>query len=274
MRDFEEAKDKVMMGAERKSLILNEEEKKITAYHEAGHALVGWCLPHTDPIHKVTVIPRGRALGLTHFVPEDDRHTLSREYLFDSMTAMMGGRAAEDIVFGRVTTGAAHDIQNATGLARKMVCEWGMSEELGPIQFGKKEELIFLGREISQQKDYSEKTAVAIDEEVHGIVTRAYEKALEILKTNEDKLHRLAKSLLEREVLDAEEIALVVSGKDLGPVTSRRGKEKKAPEAAAAARGSEEPAEDSEEVSPEAQATASRSISDTPTKTKDRPSPI
>ncbi|MBD3337225.1 MAG: ATP-dependent zinc metalloprotease FtsH [Candidatus Eisenbacteria bacterium] len=217
MVDFEDAKDKVMMGAERKSLILSEEDKRVTAYHESGHAMVGWFLKHTDPIHKVTVIPRGRALGLTHFVPEDDRHTLNREYLLDSMAAMMGGRAAEDIVFKRLTTGAAHDIQNATGLARKMVCEWGMSEKLGPIQFGRKEELVFLGREISQQKDYSEKTAEEIDQEVHNLVTTAYQRAHDILKEHEKDLHRMAQALLDREVLDSREIDQLLNGEDLGP---------------------------------------------------------
>ncbi|MBU2691029.1 MAG: ATP-dependent zinc metalloprotease FtsH [Candidatus Eisenbacteria bacterium] len=217
MRDFEDAKDKVMMGAERKSLLLSEEDKKITAYHEIGHALVGWLLPNTDPIHKVTVIPRGRALGQTHFVPEGDRHTLNKDYLLESMAAMMGGRAAETLVFDRLTTGAAHDIQNATGLARKMVCEWGMSESLGPIQFGKKEELIFLGREISQHKDFSEKTAEAIDDAVRGLVVNAYEQAMDLLRKNEDALHRLAAALLDREVLDAEDIAVVMDGKELGP---------------------------------------------------------
>jgi cell division protease FtsH len=217
MQDFEDAKDKVMMGVERKSVIISDEEKRVTAYHESGHALVGWYLPHTDPIHKVTVIPRGRALGLTHFLPEDDRHTLSRDYLLDSMASMMGGRAAEDLVFGRITTGAAHDIQNATALARKMVCEWGMSDRLGPVQFGKKEELVFLGREISQQKDYSEKTAEAIDEEVHRLISEAYDRAREIIMAHEEELHALARALLDREVLDAEEIALVLSGKPLAP---------------------------------------------------------
>jgi cell division protease FtsH len=275
MRDFEDAKDKVMMGAERKSLILSEEEKKITAYHEAGHALVGWLLPNTDPIHKVTVIPRGRALGLTHFVPEDDRHTLSREYLNDSMTAMMGGRAAEDIVFRRITTGAAHDIQNATGLARKMVCEWGMSDELGPIQFGKKEELVFLGREISQHKDYSEKTAEAIDEEVHGLVSRAYEKALEILRTNEEKLHKLAQALLDQEVLDAEQIATVLAGKELQSRPREERKKAGTPEKAPTSTA-EEPLSEERETSPETEATApTPTVSEHPsTKAKDRPSPI
>jgi cell division protease FtsH len=215
MRDFEEAKDKVMMGAERKSLVMSEEEKKTTAYHESGHALVGWMIPEADPIHKVTVIPRGRALGVTHFLPEDDHYTRTKEYYLASMATMMGGRAAEQIIFGRITNGAANDIQTATTLARMMVCEWGMSERLGPLQFGKKEEMVFLGREISQQKDYSERTAEMIDEEVHSLVGGAYEKAEQILRQNLDKLHGLAQALLEREVLDRTEIARILNGEPL-----------------------------------------------------------
>jgi cell division protease FtsH len=221
------------------------------------------------------VIPRGRALGLTHFVPEDDRHTMSREYLIDSMTAMMGGRAAEEIVFNRITTGAAHDIQNATALTRKMVCEWGMSENLGPIQFGKKEELIFLGREISQQKDYSEKTAEAIDAEVHSMVSQAYRRATELIKTHENELHRLAAALLEREVLDAEEIALVVAGKELKIQTVSRRAERMAGASPAG-----DKSVDSDEAqsadSPEARAASKRTLSPDASAeaAKDRPSAI
>jgi cell division protease FtsH len=210
MQEFDEAKDKVMMGTARRSLIIPEKEKRVTAFHEAGHVLVAWFLPDADPIYKVTVIPRGRALGLTHWLPEDDRYNSSKEYLEQTMAALMGGRAAEEIKFGRFTTGAANDIQRATELARKMVCEWGMSESLGPVQFGKNDELIFLGKEIAQHKDYSEKTAQSIDAEIRGFVTRAYDKALEILRPKIDKLDLLATKLLECEILDREEISTVL----------------------------------------------------------------
>jgi cell division protease FtsH len=217
MEDFEDAKDKVMMGAERKSLVLSEEEKRTTAYHESGHALVGWLVPEADPLHKVTVIPRGRALGVTHFLPEGDHYTRTKEYFLATMTAMMGGRAAEELTFGKITNGAASDIQSATNLARKMVCEWGMSDRLGPLQFGKKQDLIFLGREISEQKDYSERTAEAIDEEVHNMVQGAYDRARKLLEENIDRLHALAGALLEHEILDREEINKVLRGEPLGP---------------------------------------------------------
>ena len=215
MQDFEEAKDKVMMGAERKSLVLSDEEKRTTAYHEAGHALVGWFVPEADPIHKVTVIPRGRALGVTHFLPDGDHYTRTREYFLAMMTTMMGGRAAEELIFSRITNGAASDIQSATALARKMVCEWGMSERLGPLQFGKKQDLIFLGREIHEQKDYSERTAEAIDEEVRTLVQGSYDRARGILGENVDKLHALAGALLEQEILDRTEIERVLTGGSL-----------------------------------------------------------
>ncbi len=217
MKDLEEAKDKVMMGTERRSLVIPEEEKKIIAYHEAGHAIVAWFLPETDPIHKVTVIPRGHALGLTHWLPEDDRHTYTQTYLEQTMAAMMGGRAAEKIVFDRTATGAANDIEKATELARKMVCEWGMSERLGPIQLGKREELVFLGKEISRHKDFSEETARIIDAEIHIIVKGAYQTAMSILTERTDKLHSVAKALLDREILDREQI-----GEILGDSASSR----------------------------------------------------
>jgi len=217
MRDFEEAKDKVMMGTERKSMILSEEEKRNTAYHESGHALVGWFLPDADPIHKVTVIPRGRALGVTHFLPEGDTYSRSREYFLATMATAMGGRVAEELIFGKITTGAADDIRKATRLARLMVTEWGMSEKLGPLQFGKKEELVFLGREISQQKDYSEHTAEIIDEEVHTLVVGAYAKARQVLTEHLEMLHVLAQNLLEREILDRQDIARLIRGETLDP---------------------------------------------------------
>jgi cell division protease FtsH len=219
MRDFEEAKDKVMMGTERKSLLLSEDEKRTTAYHESGHALVGWLVPEADPIHKVTVIPRGRALGVTHFLPENDHYTRTKEYFLATMATAMGGRAAEQLIFGKITNGAASDIQAVSTLARKMVCEWGMSERLGPLQFGKREELIFLGREISQQKDYSERTAEIIDEEVHNLVHGAYEKAMSLLKQNLKNLHLIAQNLLEREILDRSDIARILNGEILEPPT-------------------------------------------------------
>ncbi len=215
MADFEDAKDKVMMGTERRSLVITEEEKKTTAYHEAGHALVGTLIPGADPVHKVTIIPRGMALGLTHFLPIDEKHTHSKEYLEARLVYTMGGRVAEMLVFDSLTTGAGNDLERATALARKMVCEWGMSEKLGPLTFGKKQEEIFLGRQISQHRDYSEQTAELIDSEVRRIITESETKATELLSENTDKLHRIAKALLEREILDAEEIELLMRGEEL-----------------------------------------------------------
>jgi cell division protease FtsH len=217
-RDFEDAKDKVMMGAERKSRVINEEEKKVTAYHEAGHTIVGWLTPHGDPIHKVTIIPRGRAMGVTHFLPMDERHTYSREYCHSILDRMMGGRAAEEVIFDQITTGAGNDIMQATGLARKMVTEWGMSEELGPLTYGRKDEMVFLGKEISHQKDYSEATQQKIDSEIRRLVDDAHKRALNTLRDNEDKLHALAKALLEREILDSEEIDKLMRGEELEPL--------------------------------------------------------
>ncbi len=206
MVDFEDAKDKVLMGAERKSMIISEEEKKTTAYHESGHTLVAKLLPGTDPIHKVTIIPRGRALGLTQQLPLDEKHTYPKDYLLNSLCILMGGRAAEEIVLGMQTTGAGNDIERATTLARKMVCDFGMSDSLGPLSFGKKEEQIFLGREISQHRDYSELTAQKIDEEVRAIVTDAYAKTSNLIKENLEVLHQLAAALLEKETLDGKQI--------------------------------------------------------------------
>ncbi len=208
--DFEEAKDKVMMGAARKSMIISDEEKKNTAYHEAGHVLMAILTPGTDPIHKVTIIPRGRALGVTQQLPEDDRYTHSKSYLVKTLGVLMGGRVAEELALNHMTTGAGNDIERATDLARKMVTEWGMSDKLGPLTFGKKEEQIFLGREISQHKDYSEKTAEDIDVEVRRIVTGAYDTSKSLIRENMDKLEALANELLERETMDAREIFEVV----------------------------------------------------------------
>ena len=215
--DFELAKDKVLMGVERKSLLLSDEEKKSTAYHEAGHALVAAKLPHSDPVHKVTIIPRGMALGLTMQLPVDDRHNYYKNYLDTQIAILMGGRLAEEIFLSQMSTGAGNDIERATELARKMVCEWGMSE-LGPLTFGKKEEQIFLGREIAQHRDYSEATAIQIDEEVRKMVSTGYNTARQILSDNRDTLVRIAKALIEREVLDASEVKMLVDGQDLPPI--------------------------------------------------------
>jgi cell division protease FtsH len=214
MADFEMSKDKVLMGVERKSMILSEEEKRNTAYHEAGHALVAAMTPGTDPLHKVTIIPRGMALGLTMQLPIDDKHTYTKTYLEGTLVVLMGGRSAEEIFLGHITTGAGNDIERATEIARKMVCDWGMSS-LGPLAFGKKEEAIFLGREIAQHRDYSEDTAIHIDQEVRRIVTAGYESARSILENNRETLERIAQALLEREVLDAAELKLLLENKPL-----------------------------------------------------------
>src|SRR6267378_4479498 len=214
MVDFEMSKDKVMMGVERRSMILSVEEKKNTAYHEAGHALVAAMTPGADPVHKVTIIPRGMALGLTMQLPEDDKHTYTRGYLEAMLAVLMGGRSAEEIFLGHITTGAGNDIERATDIARNMVCEWGMSD-LGPLAFGKKEEAIFLGREIAQHRDYSEDTAIQIDKEVKRIVNGGYESAKHLLENNRETLERIAQALLEREVIDANEVKLLMEGKPL-----------------------------------------------------------
>jgi cell division protease FtsH len=208
--DFEMAKDKVLMGAERKSMILSDEEKRVTAYHEAGHALMAKLLPGTDPVHKVTIIPRGRALGVTMQLPTDDRHNYSREFLYNTLAILMGGRVAEELVFKHVTTGAGNDLERATDLARKMVCEWGMSEKLGPLTFGRKEEEIFLGREIATKRDFSDQVALEIDLEIKRLVTENYERAKRLLTEQMASLKALAEALLEKEVLDAPEIDHII----------------------------------------------------------------
>lgn len=222
MEDLEESRDKVMMGVERKSLIITEEEKRSTAYHESGHVLVSKLIPGSDPVHKVTIIPRGRALGLTSFLPIDEKHNYTKSYCKILMTHILGGRAAELIVIKELSTGSSNDIEQATELARKMVCEWGMSDELGPVTFGKKSEEIFLGREIAQHRDYSETTAVLIDQEVKRIVKEASDRAENLLRENEDVLHRIAKALLEREILDGEEIDRIIQGKSLSPKNGKK----------------------------------------------------
>ena len=209
--DFEAAKDKVLMGVERKSMIISDEEKKNTAYHEAGHALVAKLTPGTDPVHKVSIIPRGRALGITQQLPMDDKYTYSKDFLMKRLYVLLGGRAAEEIVLHQMTTGAGNDIERATELARKMVTSWGMSEKLGPVTFGKKEEHIFLGREIGQHKDYSEQTAVEIDQEVKRLVTEAYDVAKRLLEKNVDILEAFAKKLLEIETMDGPDIDTMIA---------------------------------------------------------------
>jgi len=218
MYDFELAKDKVLMGAERKSMLLSDEEKKVTAYHEAGHALVSLLREHSDPVHKVTIIPRGMALGVTIYLP-DDRHNYTKEYLETRLATAYGGRVAEEIFLGQMSTGAGSDIENATDLARRMVCEYGMSR-LGPLTFGKKEEQIFLGREIAQHRDFSEETARQIDQEVRRLIDEAYQSAHSIVEANKDAMHRIAAALLERETIDNEELKMLLEGKELPPMRS------------------------------------------------------
>ncbi len=216
MIDFENAKDKVLMGVERRSMIISEEEKRTIAYHEAGHALVAQMLPGADPVHKVTIIPRGRALGLTQQLPTDDKYNYSKDYLLNRITILLGGRAAEEMVLNQQTTGAGDDLEKATEMARKMVCEWGMSEKLGPLTFGKREEHIFLGREFARQQDYSEETAVLIDTEVKQIVLDCASRARQLLEEKVGKLHGVARALLEHESLDGEEIARILAGTPQG----------------------------------------------------------
>ncbi|MCS5545077.1 MAG: ATP-dependent zinc metalloprotease FtsH [Gammaproteobacteria bacterium] len=211
--DFESAKDKVLMGVERRSMVISEKEKRTTAYHEAGHALVALKLPGTDPLHKVTIIPRGRALGVTMQLPEDEKHTYPRNFLYNNLAIFMGGRVAEEICLGQMTTGAGNDIERATEMARKMVCEWGMSEKMGPLTYGTKEEQVFLGKDFSQQKNFSDQTAKLIDQEVKALVMSGYEKACEIITEHRDSLEKMALALLDRETLNASEIKEIIGGK-------------------------------------------------------------
>jgi cell division protease FtsH len=250
MVDFEDAKDKVMMGTERKSRIISDEEKKVTAYHEAGHALVGKLTPKADPIHKVTIVPRGRSLGVTHFLPIDERHTYSKEYCEGILTRMMGGRAAEEVIFAEITTGAGNDIEQATALARKMVCEWGMSDELGPLTYGRKEEMVFLGKELTHERDYSEATQQRIDKEVRRIIEESHEKALTLIRDNEDKLQAVAEALLEREILDSEEIDQLMRGEALDVPQADEEEKPKAEGEPAAAREEKEEDEDQGGIQP------------------------
>ena len=221
MLDFEFAKDKVMMGSERRSMIINDEEKKVTAVHEAGHALLAVLLPHADPVHKVTIIPRGMALGVTMQLPVEDKHNYTRDYLNDQIAILLGGRIAEEITMNGMTTGAGNDLERSTEVARKMVCEWGMSDAMGPLTFGKKEEQIFLGREIAQHQDYSEDTAIRIDHEIKRFVTSNYERARAVLEQHKPALARIAEELLAREVLDAEQVRRILAGEALEEHTPR-----------------------------------------------------
>ena len=241
--DFESAKDKVLMGVERRSMVISEKEKRTTAYHEAGHALVALKLPGTDPLHKVTIIPRGRALGVTMQLPEDEKHTYPRNFLYNNLAIFMGGRVAEEICLGQMTTGAGNDIERATEMARKMVCEWGMSEKMGPLTYGTKEEQVFLGKDFSQQKNFSDQTAKLIDQEVKALVMGGYEKACEIITEHRDSLEKMALALLDRETLGASEIKEIINGK-IPPVSG------------------DETKVESEEVAPSAKTTQKKSNGD------------
>ena len=217
MQDFEDAKDKVMMGVERRSLVISDDEKKLTAYHEIGHALIAKLIPESDPVHKVTIIPRGRGLGLTTYLPVDERHTLRESYCRARMAYTLGGRVAEEIIFGEVTTGASSDYAQATELARRMVCDWGMSERLGPMAYGQKQEEIFLGRDLAHRRDYSDRTAETIDEEIKALINEAADKARKLLRDNTPMLHAMAEALLEHEVLDDSQLEKLMRGEKLEP---------------------------------------------------------
>ncbi|MBM4176323.1 MAG: ATP-dependent metallopeptidase FtsH/Yme1/Tma family protein [Ignavibacteria bacterium] len=250
MNDFEEAKDKVMMGMERKSLIISEKEKEMTAYHETGHVLVAKMIPEADPVHKVTIIPRGRALGVTTYLPIDEKHTYSKAYLEAMITYALGGRAAELLIFDQLTTGAGNDIERSTQIARKMVCEWGMSEKLGPLAYGSRDEEVFLGREITRHKDFSEKTAQKIDEEVSTIIEKCMKRAEKTLKENINHLHRIAKCLLDREILDGEEIDKLLKGEELPPVVKKENNDTDVPDHVKKLMDSRNPKSDAAESKP------------------------
>ena len=223
MEDFERAKDKVLMGGERKSVVMTKKEQTITAVHESGHALIARLVPESDPVHKVTIIPRGRALGVTMQLPLEDRYSQSKEAVLSRIAILMGGRAAEKLALGEISTGAENDIERATELARKMVCEWGMSDTLGPVTFGQKDQEVFLGREMAHHKDYSEETAVTIDNEIRQIVVGQYDRVIQLLTDNRDALDRLSNSLLEHETLDANDVDAMIEGRAIErPVPERR----------------------------------------------------
>jgi cell division protease FtsH len=218
MWDFESAKDKVLMGVERKSMVMSDKEKETTAYHEIGHALAGKLLPHSDSVHKVTIIPRGRALGVTSYLPSEEMHTMSRDQLTSRLVVLLAGRAAEKVVFSQLNTGASNDLERATAIARKMVCEFGMSDVIGPVRYASQHEEVFLGREIGQPRDHSEETARAIDAEVRRIIVESEHKAEQLMRDNLDLLHKLSRALVEREVLDAEELDVLIKGGELPPM--------------------------------------------------------
>ncbi|MCL1910783.1 MAG: ATP-dependent metallopeptidase FtsH/Yme1/Tma family protein, partial [Leptospirales bacterium] len=230
IEEMEEAKDKVLMGPERRSMLISDSEKKVIAYHEAGHAILG-LIVGDDIVHKVTIIPRGMALGLTMHLPEEDRRIYTREHWINQIKMLYGGRIAEELIFNQMSTGAANDIERASGIARKMICEWGMSERLGPLTFGKKNEQIFLGREISQRRDYSENTAEMIDEEVKTLIDNCHSDATSVIKDNFDKFKEMAEYLIERETLNSEEIKMIMDGEKLPPMLSAK---KSLPDEAAA----------------------------------------
>jgi cell division protease FtsH len=229
MLDFEEAKDKVLMGTERKSMVLSEKQKRITAYHEAGHAICNIHCEEADPLHKVTIIPRGRALGVTFSLPGEDKHMHTKQFILDQICIFLGGRIAEEIIFGNQTTGASNDIKRATSLVRKMVCDFGMTDELGPVSYGEKDDSIFIGREMNRHRDYSESTAEAIDKLVRSIMEEQAVRARKILTDNKEELERLAKALLEHEMLDREEIMKVISGATLAAAKKTRSFTRKTP---------------------------------------------
>ncbi len=243
--DFETAKDKVLMGTERKSLMLNEKETVVTAYHEAGHTLVAKMLPKADPVHKVTIIPRGRALGVTQQLPEEDRHSYSKNYVLDRICILFGGRIAEDLIFNEITTGAGNDLETATDLARKLVCEWGMTDSLGPLTYGKKEEQIFLGKEIQKHQDYSDATAIEIDKEVRSIIDTQYQRAETILKEQKDDLVKISEALIEYETLSGDEVQTLLDGKEIERQPPNKAK---APEASDEVQGPKEGSEDSKDT--------------------------
>ena len=241
--EFERAKDKIMMGAERRSMVMSEKEKKLTAYHEAGHAIVGLKSPEHDPVHKVTIVPRGRALGVTMFLPEDDRYSYSKQFLMSQIDSLFGGRIAEEMIFGTdaVTTGASNDIERATDIARKMVTKWGLSEKLGPLSYSEDDEEVFLGRSVTQHKNVSDETAYTIDQEIRSLIDASYQRAKAILQANEDKLHAMADALIKYETIDAHQIAKIMAGKEPGPPQSWTDPDSDLPGGGAPATGESKP---------------------------------
>jgi cell division protease FtsH len=275
MSDLEEAKDKVMLGAERKSMVLSDGERRLTAYHEAGHAVVALRLPGLDPVHKVTIIPRGRALGITASLPEEDRHSYSKDYLFARLVMLFGGRVAEEMVFGpeKVTTGAGNDIERATAMARRMVTQFGMSEAIGPMAIGDSEQEVFLGRDIGQRRQVSERTAQLVDSEVKRLLDQAYDRAREVLTGNRELMEGIALALLERETLDREDIDLLAAGQELPPLRSREAVSAAAAPAAALETADEGSGREVEEVASVARGQALSAERAPSTHTAPRPDP-